>query len=30
LRMGLCVRLVRGLALCCVVLGGIVVGAGCV
>src|SRR5450830_254496 len=28
--MGLCVRLVRGLALCCVVLGGIVVGAGCV
>jgi len=28
--MGLCVRLVRGLALCCVVLGGIFVGAGCV
>jgi outer membrane protein insertion porin family len=28
--MGLCVRLVRGLALSCVVLGGILVGAGCV
>ena len=28
--MGLGVRLVRGLALCCVVLGGILVGAGCV
>jgi outer membrane protein insertion porin family len=28
--MGLCVRLVRGLALCCVVLSGIFVGAGCV
>ena len=28
--MGLCVRLFRGLALCCVVLGGILVGAGCV
>src|SRR5450756_1063368 len=27
--MGLCVRLVRGLALSCVVLGGILVGAGC-
>jgi outer membrane protein insertion porin family len=26
--MGLCVRLVRGLAICCVVLGGILVGAG--
>ena len=29
LRMGLCVRLVRGLALSCVVLGGILVGAVC-
>ena len=28
--MGLCVRLVRGLALSCGVLGGILVGAGCV
>ena len=28
--MGLCVRWVRGLALCCLVLGGILVGAGCV
>src|SRR3972149_4173220 len=28
--MGLCVRLVRGLALCSVVLGGILVGAGSV
>jgi len=28
--MGLCVRLVRGLALCCVVLGAIFIGAGCV
>jgi outer membrane protein insertion porin family len=28
--MGLCVRFVRGLALGCVVLGGILVGAGCV
>jgi outer membrane protein insertion porin family len=28
--MGLCVRLVRGLALCSVVLAGILVGAGCV
>ena len=26
--MGLCVRVVRGLALCCVVLGGILVGGG--
>src|SRR3990170_2528105 len=26
--MGLCVRVVRGLALCCVVLGGIIVAAG--
>src|SRR5450432_2425989 len=30
LRMGRCVRLVRGLALCCVVLGGTLVGAACV
>ncbi len=28
--MGRCVRFVRGLALCCVVLGGTLVGAGCV
>src|SRR6266568_915815 len=28
--MGLCVRLVRGLALCCVVLAGILVGSACV
>ena len=28
--MGLCVRVVRGLAISCLVLGGILVGAGCV
>lgn len=28
--MGLCVRWVRGLVVCCLVLGGILVGAGCV
>src|ERR1700681_1024038 len=27
--MGLCVRVVRGLALSCLILGGILVGAGC-
>ena len=30
LRMGRCVRFVRGLALCCLVLGGAFVGAACV
>src|SRR5258707_15310713 len=28
--MGICVRVVRGLALSCLILGGILVGAGCV